>query len=404
MKKQIIKFLPLISMLFSSCTPYSLQNYIPGNKVIEEKVVTPLDTLVTVTSYSKEVNEEIKSSFDNKIWSLHEELDPYHEYDGINNVYTLNKSVGTSKEVKVSKRLFNIVKEGIELTKFTKGIFNICLGDVIDLYKDKFSSGTMSDPNIFNQEDVKDSQLIDVFQCVPSYENIDKYIILDEDNLTIRLDKLKINNAYATYSLSLGAFAKGYALDELGSTYFNSKNPGIISLGSSSLEFFNNYPGKESKYYKLSYTNPSLMDIKNGRLFSFDIEGGLRVSTSSDLEKHYCIIKDDNYLMRSHIIDGRTGKLNNYYRMVSVLSKDCPNYVLDALSTTIYNISDRNVILSTVKEFENKYNCSIEFILCRPYSFTDINTFSISLTNGINSYIKENTKTSEIKAIDIINK
>ena len=42
---------------------------------------------------------------------------------------------GNNKKIEVSKELIELLKEGVELTKQTKGHFNIFMGNIIDYYK-----------------------------------------------------------------------------------------------------------------------------------------------------------------------------------------------------------------------------------------------------------------------------
>lgn len=404
MKKRI-SFLSSFIFLLSSCAPYSLQNFIPSNIQVGEEFIAPFNTEIIVTTYSKKANELVNKSFNDLILSLHKDSDRYYSYEGINNVYTLNEKIGNNEDIKVSDDLFNIIKEGVRLTKLTKGIFNICLGDVIDLYTPKLSDGSLSNPTIFEQDDITRGEIGDVLQCVPQYDEIDNYVVLNETNRTVKLNKMQLTSTvYGTYKLSLGAYAKGYALDKLVNELNIKKYPGLISMGRSSIEFVKEYPGKESSSWRLKYSNPSLDDFKDESLFTLEFKEGLKVSTSSDSEKHYVIKNGDDYLIRSHILDGRSGTSNHYYRQVSVFSKDCPNYVLDVLSTTLFNLNDMKSVNDMVKLFEEEYKCSIDYLLVRPYQLSDINKYNISVTKKVDEMIKSSTKSSSIKKYEVVDK
>jgi len=358
---------------------------------VDNKFISPLDTVVSINTFSKEANEYVNDNFDQKIWSFHKQIDGYHEFSGINNLYTLNNSFDTNQAIEVSSTLFNVIEEGIKLTKLTKGVFNICLGEIYDLYSPYF---TLQE-NALSSVDVE--RINNLLSGIPTYQNIDEYVILDKENSTIKLNRV---NEY-DYKLNVGGYAKGYGLDLIDKDYEDKNYPALISLGSSTMEFVHSYPGKESKNWKLSYARPMIKEVANEKLLSLEFEGGLRVSTSSDSEKYFL----EGNKICSHIIDGTSGNSHTYYRSVSVVSKNCPNFVLDALSTYLFNLP-KDEVEENVEIFEKTYSCNIDYLLCEPLgttSLSELNSYKIYTTKYMYEKIDKKTLNSSIKELDIIN-
>lgn len=391
MKKEIISLLTLSSlMILCSCSNYALQTHYVNYLEVDNQFISPLDTVVSINTYSKEANDFVNDDFDKKIWEFHKEVDGYHPFNNINNLYTLNKSIGTGENIKVSSTLFNVIEEGIKLTKLTKGIFNICLGEVYDLYSPYY---TLEENSLSSADQDK---LVQLLSALPSYQNIDEYVVLDKTNMTIRLNKVNEYN----YSLNIGGYGKGYALDLISKDYQDKNYPALISLGSSTMEFVHAYPGPSSKNWKLSYARPMIGSSSNERLLSLEFEGGLRVSTSSDSEKYYL----EGNKISSHILDGTSGISHSYYRSVSVVSKNCPNFVLDALSTYLFNLPQDKVD-ENVKLFEENYRCNIDYLLCEPISnenLYELNSYKVYTSEKMYKKIDKKSLNSSIKALDII--
>ena len=76
--------------------------------------------------------------------------------------------------------------------------------------------------------------------------------------------------------------------------------------------------------------------------------------------------------------------------------------MLDALSSIIFNIGTNNEVKEMIKTFELEYKCSIDFVLSRPYTSNDINSFDISISKNLNQYVRESSKIDKIKSWNVI--
>ena len=128
----------------------------------------------------------------------------------------------------------------------------------------------------------------------------------------------------------------------------------------------------------------------------------MKISTVSDLEKHYIIEKNDNLLIRSNILNGKNGKPNNYYREVSVISRDCPHYLLDALCVSLFNQGTKTEVREMVSLFKETYNIDFDYMLCEPYTYQEINKFAIYVSENMKSLIREESLIDDIKIFETI--
>ena len=62
---------------------------------------------------------------------------------------------------------------------------------------------------------------------------------------------------------------------------------------------------------------------------------------------------------RHHILNPYSGYPENYYRMLTLIGDDAA--VLDALSTALFNIEDRNQIKEIIDNIEKEYNLIIKY-------------------------------------------
>ena len=86
-----------------------------------------------------------------------------------------------------------------------------------------------------------------------------------------------------------------------------------------------------------------------------------------------------------------------YYLETSVVSSSCPNYVLDVLSTTIFNLSFFSDINEIIKSFSEEYNCSIDYMIVKINS-SNLDDFEIYMTKDLKRLVKSSSlEITEIK-------
>ena len=234
----------LLICLLSSCSlkynyevnPYDVMGVIDDNG----EYIPALNSFVKLQMYNENELKEVRSSFSSTIQKVHIISDSYHSYFGNNNVKTINENYG-KEAINVDPLLIDLVNKGIELTKLTKGIFNITMGQTISLWSDAFNnidnSLTADDPN---HEEIGKS-----LTSIINYEEIDNYIKIDQENSTIKIENKE--DALMPVLLNFGGISKGFALDQVNDLFLNNQ-PGIISAGSSSISLKGTFPLSNRKY------------------------------------------------------------------------------------------------------------------------------------------------------------
>ena len=388
MKKYFPIFV-LISLLTSCNNNVDILTHtVPGN-FIDGKYVFPMNTLVTLRTFNENQQEEIAKGFDDVVISLSKEVDRYHDYADINNLKTINDSCGLDKEIKISDNLFELIKLSIDLTKLTEGKFNLAMGNIIDLYSDKLIEESSGRIDTLPEQ----SQIDDALLSIPSYVDVDKVIVLNDKDKTIKLNKYNDKNVV----ISLGAVAKGFVMDKA-YDYLKSFNyPCLFDAGSSTMAMMGNNPSNKDGSWTVSFKAPYLSYVNESPLLcTVKLENDTFISTSGDYTQNYFYENENNsYSLMHHIIDPYKGISNNFIRSVSVISKNAKLSILDALTTTLFNCNSNEEVLTIIDKFESTYNCNLSFILSKPYnnsySFFDVvvsKSFKDIMINEFNKDVK----------------
>lgn len=312
-----------------------------GNVILDEDGIplTPLNTSVWITTTNSKLNDDMVKDFTNLIRKYHYLFDSHHNFEGVNNIKTINDNYGL-EPVKVDQEIINILKEAIEISKESDGLFNPTIGALSNVYSGMYDkSGGHKDP---------DEKIINSAKaCVIPSELLEEYIVIDENNSTVLIKKY--DSCTSSVSLSLGAISKGYALDKIYDELLKYNSGFLISAGGSSTITYVAENQMNDLSWKIGITDPknpdsiySIMELKT----SF-------ISTSGDYQQYYI---NDEGIIRHHILNPDTGYPENYYRSITLVGSSGGS-VLDALSTSIYSTKDYEKYLS---KFNDKYNLDIQ--------------------------------------------
>lgn len=157
------------------------------------------DTVTTVIGYAPSEEE-----WDRQMDALHQDLAEYHQlydiynhYEGVTNLYDLNRSAAQSP-VAVDQRIMDLLVESKEMYKTTSGKMNVAFGAVLSIWHDYREAG-LNDPD--------SAQLPPMEQLGAASEHcsIDD-LVLDEEAGTVYFadDQLQ---------LDVGSVGKGYAVE-----------------------------------------------------------------------------------------------------------------------------------------------------------------------------------------------
>lgn len=317
--KRIVSLIIIAVMCISvtGCTANTKNN---NNKQSDKEKYTAsfldlFDTASTIIAYdeSQEKFDEHYEQFHNELERYDHLYDIYKSYDGITNLYTINKTAGI-EPVKVDNDIIELLKFSKYAYELTNGKTNICFGTVLELWHNEREIAKE------NPEDAKvpdEQALIDANK----HTNIDD-LIIDEENSTVFFNDSEMK-------LDVGAVAKGFAVSKV-AKWANEElwTSAAISIGGNVATF--GYKNDDSStLWKIGIENPDT--TKDDYLLKVDITD-LSVVTSGDYQRYFTV----DGVKYCHIINPETLSSSNYMSSVSVI---CDSSALgDALSTGLFNM------------------------------------------------------------------
>ncbi len=329
-KKKIVSVISifLISIFFiTGCSRNDYDKY-------EEKIWNIFDTFIVFSAYTKSEDEFNKyyKVVDSEFNRLHKLYDQYNDYEGINNIKTVNDNAGI-KPVKVDDDLLSLIIFSKDMAEKYSIKTNIAFGSVLRIWHDYRTQGQNTDnAELPSMDDLKKAS---------SHTKIEDVVIDEEEGTVFLKDK--------EMSLDIGATSKGYAsqlvIDKLKEAGCESAilNAGgnIVSIGKPMEKSKNKWGiGIQSPDSEKGNTGTSIVDT----VFANDIS----VVTSGDYQRFY-EVDGKRY---NHIIDPDTLMPAEYFKAVTVLAKD--SGVADYFSTTLYlmPIDEGKKLLSKVDGVE----------------------------------------------------
>ena len=272
------------------------------------------DTVTTISGYAKsgedfqKVANEICASLD----EYHKLYDIYNEYEGINNLCTINKlQNGEHSVVKVDKKIIDMLLYAKVLYSKTNGKMNIAMGSVLSIWHDYREEA---------EENFGVGELppMDQLQAAAEHTDINN-LIIDEENSTVYL-------ADPDMKLDVGAIAKGYAvemvarmIEERGITAY------VLNVGGNIRTIGTRADGER---WLAGIENPGL-DIDESYIAYVGLSGQAIV-TSGSYQRYYLV----NGKPYHHIINPNTLMPAEYFVAVSIICEHSGDG--DGLSTAVF--------------------------------------------------------------------
>lgn len=313
MKRLLVILLAMIIMVpLSSCAK-------PSEKRYEASFLDVFDTVTKIVGYAKSEKEfkQTVQQIHDRLKEYHELFDIYHNYDGINNLKTINDNAGIAP-VKVDQKIIDLILLSKKADYMSNDKINIAFGAVLKIWHDYRTNG-LDDP-----EHAKLPPM-DQLKAMVAHTDINN-VIIDEENATVYLKDQEM-------SLDVGAIAKGYAT-EMVSQYAekNGLKNGMLSVGGNVRTIGHKFD-KQNKpdSWSVGIQNPDLESEKKN-LFILGLENYSLV-TSGVYERYYTVGEKQYH----HIIDPVTLMPSTYFLSVSIVCRD--SGMADALSTSIFNMS-----------------------------------------------------------------
>jgi thiamine biosynthesis lipoprotein len=321
----LISLLLLVATLSTGCEKTTYKKY--SNSFFDS-----FDTYTTVVGYTKNEREFNRyfEQIEARFRELHMLYDKYNNYEGINNIKTINDNAGI-KPVEVRQEIIDLILFSKDLYNRTGGKTNIAMGPVLEIWRRYFEDASYDPINtkIPPMDKLKDAAV---------HTSLDKVIVDTEVNTVYLAEK--------EMSLDVGAVAKGFATEivvrEIVEAGFQS---GILSPGGNIRTIGRPLDGLRDKWgIGIQDPNKPVINDKENTLDTVYINDASVVS-SGDYQRYY--IHEEKVI--HHIIDPDTLMPGENFRAVTVVADDAG--IADFLSTTLFLLTYEEGI-KLLEEFE----------------------------------------------------
>lgn len=299
-------------------------------KEYEVKYLNCFDTITTVTvcMESEEKFRELEPELHELLQKYHMLFDIYNNYDGINNIKTINDNAGI-KPVKVDREILKLLEFAADTYQLTDGKVNVAMGSVFEIWHDYRSAG-MQKPELAQLPDRSELELAD------RYTDIGKMKIAHNASTVYLAD--------SSMKLDVGAVAKGYAVGKLCELLkARGVSSAIVSAGGNVQTLGMRADGTP---WRVGIQNPDTSS-KNVYLHALRLED-MSLVTSGTYQRFYTVDGKRYH----HIINPDTLMPWNEYQAVTILCRD--SAMADALSTAVFNMSlaQGQALIESMKDTE----------------------------------------------------
>ncbi len=300
MKKRLVSGVVLLSLLLCGCGERETKHY-------TATFLTLFDTVTTIIGPG-----ETEEAFQVQAQQLHDELMVYHrlfdiyqEYEGLNNLKTVNDHAGVAP-VTVDGAIIDLLIDCKGYYELTDGMVNPAMGSVLSLWHTARTEG-IRDPLHAALPDAKE------LEEAAAHISMDS-LVIDETASTVYLTDPQTR-------LDVGAIAKGWAVQRVAESapegLLLSVGGNVCATGSKTLT---------GDPWIIGIQDP---DDSVSNLHTITLTGGA-VVTSGDYQRTYTVEGQQYH----HIIDPKTRMPGTLWRSVTVVCED--SALADALSTALF--------------------------------------------------------------------
>lgn len=304
-----------------------------GKKSYQKTFYSLFETVSTLTVYadSEEDFEKAAKYFEDELTKYHRLFDIYNNYDGINNLKTINDYAGI-KPVAVDEEIIDLLKFCREMYEESHGEVNVAFGAVLSIWHDYREAG-MENPEAAKLPPMK------ILTEAAAHTKMED-VVIDEANQTVYLKD-------SAMRLDVGAIAKGYAVEKVGeSLKAKGISNALIDVGGNIKAIGKKADGN---LWRLGLQNPNL-DSEDFYIHTIALEERSLV-TSGNYQRYYTVDGKRYH----HIIKPETLMPDEAYTSVSVI---CDNSGIgDGLSTALFNMS-----VEDGKALAKKYNAAVLWV------------------------------------------
>ena len=302
--KRILCLLLLTSILLTGCAS---GEQAPETKQYNATFLTLFDTVTTIVGRAE--NEEAfrvtSQAIHDELLQYHQLFDIYNDYDGINNLKTINDNAGIAP-VPVDDRIIALLKDCKDYHDLTQGMVNPAMGSVLQLWHVARNDGINDPVNAYLPQ-------ADALNAAAQHMDF-AAVIIDETDSTVYLTNPEMR-------LDVGAVAKGWSVQRVAE---NAPSGLLISVGGNVCA--TGPKDTSGTPWVVGIQDP---DGGDNYLHTLYLTKGSLV-TSGDYQRAYVV---DGELYH-HIIDPNTLYPSTLWRSVTILCDD--SGLADALSTALF--------------------------------------------------------------------
>ena len=299
--KRFLSLCILCALLLSGCAGQA-----EGQKQYNATFLTVFDTVTTIAGKA-----ESEGAFQEKAKAVHDALlvyhqlfDIYNEYDGVNNLKTVNDNAGLAP-VEVDRKIIDLLLDCKAYYELTGGKVNAAMGSVLHLWHEARNDGLDDPVNAYLPDHEK-------LEEAAKHCNFDD-VIIDEETSTVYISDPQLR-------LDVGAIAKGWSVQRVAEA---APEGLLISVGGNVCP--TGPKDENGTPWIVGVTNPD-----GGDYLHTIYTATSSVVTSGDYQRTYMV---DGKLYH-HIIDPQTLYPSDYWRSVTIVCED--SGLADALSTALF--------------------------------------------------------------------
>lgn len=294
------------------------------------------DTVTTIVGYSAD-----EETFSDYVREMHDELemyhqlyDIYHNYDGINNLKTINDNAGIEPVV-VDEKIIEMLEEAVELYELTDGKMNVAMGSVLSIWHTYREKGI---------EDPYEAKLPPMDELQEAAKHMDIHqVVIDREASTVYLQDPDM-------SLDVGSIAKGYAVEQVCQKMAEEgMDHTLVSVGGN-IRAIGGKP--EGEAWAVGVQNP---DIHSEQEYLHRVSINNQSLVTSGVYQRYYTVDGKEY---HHIISPDTLMPLNEFQSVTMLCADSGR--ADCLSTAVFNMSleEGQSLIEGLKDVEAMWICA----------------------------------------------
>ena len=314
--KKILSGLLILLLILSGCQPQPTNDY---QRFDQSTFDAGFDTITRLIAYAEdqETFDFYFNAMIDEFMVLHRLFDRFENYDGINNIKTINDQAGIAPVV-VDPFIIDLLKVSKHWYDHGEHLLDITLGAVLDVWQDYREAGLVQNNNDLGGE-IPTLEILKEAQACTGWDLVE----IDETKSTVFLTK-------PCASLDVGATAKGYAaeviarsLEEKGMQY------GLLSAGGNVRSINTKADGDG---WGVGIELPQMYSPSSAD--TLKIPFSTSIVTSGDYQRYYIGVDGEAY---HHVIDPFTLFPQTYFHSVTIVVKD--SGIADALSTILFLMS-----------------------------------------------------------------